>query len=121
MDPTTSWIWTLGHDSVPKATSHFFMLVGLGASHSPRKLVDEDNQTCSESSLEPPPHSELAPTFIVVVTVARAAAGTTDTADITVARVVTAGAARTLDHVDLVVGPRCWPIGSTHRASRNKS
>jgi hypothetical protein len=124
-------LWTLGHDAYQRRgaasftwaclASHFFMLIGLWASHSPRKLFDEDNQTCSESSLEPPPHSELAPTFIAVVALVRVAAGTTDTADITAAVVVTAGAARTLDHADLVVGPRYWPIDSTRRVSRNKS
>lgn len=90
--------------------SHFFMLVGLGASHSARKLVGEDNQTCSESSSEPLPHSELALISTVVVMDA-AAAGGADTADITATVRVMDGAARTLDHVDLVVGPRCWPIG----------
>jgi hypothetical protein len=91
----------------PSFGSHFFMLVGLGASHSPRKLVGEDNQTCSESSSELLPHSEPAFISTVVVMDAGDAAGRADTADITAKVGIMAGAARTLDHVDLVGGPQC--------------
>jgi hypothetical protein len=116
------WVMTRTKDesASDRRASHFFMLVGLGASHSPHKLGDEESQTCTESSSEPPPYSEPASTSIVVVMGARVVAGTMDTADITAMLVVMAGVARTLDHVDLVVGPRCWPIGSTRRGSKSR-
>lgn len=49
------------------------------------------------------------------------AAGIRDTADITgaITGAITS-VVRTLDHADLVVGPRCWPIDSTHHVSKNR-
>ncbi len=57
---------------------------------------------------------------VVTAAVVGTDTGTEDTAVIT--KVIIIGVvAGTLDHTDLVVGPRSWPIDSTPRANRRRS